>query len=118
MIIRPATHADLAAITEIYAHHVLTGTGTFEEVPPDGAETTGRMAEVQGRGLPWLVAEDAAGQAQGYAYAGPFRTRTASRFSVEDSVYVAPEAQGRGVGRDLLTAVIETCAAVGYRQMP
>jgi L-amino acid N-acyltransferase YncA len=117
VIVRDAAPADIPTITTIYAHHVLNGAGTFEEVPPDQAEMSGRVTEVQGRGLPWLVAEDAAGQVQGYAYAGLFRTRTAYRYSAEDSVYVAPTAQGRGVGRALLRAVIEVCTAAGYCQM-
>ena len=117
MIIRPATAGDLTAITTIYGHHVLKGTGTFEEIPPTEADMADRMAEVQGCGLPWFAAEGEDGRFLGYAYAGMFRSRTAYRFSVEDSVYVAPEAQGQGVGRLLLSSVIAACEAAGYRQM-
>ena len=117
MIIRDATPSDLAAITAIYGHHVLNGTGTFEEAPPTEADMAHRMAEVQGRNLPWLVAEEETGRAAGYAYAGLFRIRTAYRFTLEDSVYVAPEFQGQGVGRALLSDVLEACTQSGYRQM-
>ena len=117
MIIRAAAPTDLAAITDIYARHVLSGTGTFEEVAPSQTEMAQRMAEVQGRALPWLVGEAETGRVAGYAYAGPFRTRTAYRFTLEDSVYVAAEFQGQGVGRALLSAVLEACAVAGYRQM-
>jgi len=116
LTIRPATPADLPAIQAIYAHHVLTGTGSFEETPPDLEEMTRRYQDVTGRGLPYLVAEDDNGIA-GYAYAGLFRTRSAYRFTVEDSVYVAADRQGRGVGRQLLTALIDICRAAGVREI-
>jgi phosphinothricin acetyltransferase len=115
MRLRPATPEDVPAIQAIYAHHVLHGLGTFEEVPPSSAEMAERCAAVLDRGLPWLVAKD--GEVLGYAYAGPFRTRAAYRFTVEDSVYVAEAARGRGVGRALLTAIIAECEAMGLRQM-
>jgi L-amino acid N-acyltransferase YncA len=115
---RPALAVDTAAITAIYAHHVMTGAGTFEEIPPDEAEMAARLAAVQGRGLPWLAAVDAnSANILGYAYAGPFRLRSAYRFTVEDSVYIAAEAQGRGVGRALLEAVVAACAELGCRRM-
>jgi phosphinothricin acetyltransferase len=116
VIVRPATLADVPAIAAIYAHHVLHGVGTFEEVPPGEAEMARRLAEVEALDLPWRVAEDGA-RLLGFAYAAPFRTRAAYRFTVEDSVYVAPDAQRRGAGRATLVSVIETCAAAGYRQM-
>ncbi len=115
MRLRPAEPGDIPAIQAIYAHHVLTGLGTFEEEPPSEAEMANRCAAVLDRGLPWLVAEE--GEVLGYAYAGPFRTRAAYRFTVEDSVYVAEGARGRGVGRALLTAIIAECEAMGLRQM-
>ncbi len=105
----PAVHA-------IYAHHVLHGLASFEEVPPDEAELDRRRADIVARGLPYLVAVFD-GRVRGYAYAGPYRPRSAYRFSVEDSVYVAPDAAGRGVGRALLGEVIRHCAALGMRQM-
>lgn len=116
MIVRPAAPADAEALARIYGHHVLHGFGTFEEVPPDAAEMARRRAAVADRGLPYLLAEDA-GQVLGFAYAGPFRLRAAYRYTVEDSVYVAPEAVGRGVGRAVLGAVLEACTALGLRQV-
>ena len=116
MLIRALTSPDIPAVQAIYAHHVSHGLGTFEEVPPSLDDMAGRVAAVQSRGLPWLVAE-AEGKVLGYAYAGPFRLRSAYRFTVEDSVYVAPGAVGRGVGRALLDAVIAHCEAMGLRQM-
>lgn len=116
MIVRPATPADATAIAEIYAHHVLHGWGTFEEVPPTTEEILGRMADVAARGLPWFVAEED-GRLLGYAYAGAFRTRAAYRHTAETSVYVAHGHQGRGVGRALLAAVIAACRAANVRQL-
>lgn len=116
MIVRPADAADAAAIQAIYAHHVLHGTGTFEEVPPSLEQMAQRMADVTGRGLPWVVGEEG-GKVLGYAYASPFRLRSAYRYTAEDSVYVAPDAQGRGVGRAVLAEVIAACEALGLHQM-
>jgi L-amino acid N-acyltransferase YncA len=114
--IRPSQPDDLAAICAIYAHHVRYGLATFEEEPPDVAELARRRAELLARGLPHLVAE-LDGAVAGYAYAGPYRPRPAYRHTVEDSVYLAPEHIGRGVGRALLTQLIDACTAAGYRQM-
>ena len=116
VLVRPSTEADLPAIQAIYAHHVRTGLASFEELPPDLAEMARRRAELSGRGMPHLVAE-ADGRVLGYAYAGPYRTRIAYRFTVEDSVYVAPDATGRGLGRLLLARLIADCEALGARQM-
>lgn len=116
MIIRPATREDMDALADIYGHHVLHGLGTFEEVPPSAAELNDRREAIVGRGLPYLLAEDQ-GQVLGFAYAGPFRLRAAYRYTVEDSVYVAPGAQGRGVGRAALSAVIAACETLGIRQV-
>ena len=116
MIVRPAADGDVAAIAAIYAHHVLTGTGTFEETPPGEAEIAGRIEAVRSLGLPYLVAEDA-GRVLGYAYAAPFRPRAAYRYTAEDSVYIAPDAIGRGVGRAVLSAVIAACEQMGLRQL-
>ena len=115
-MIRAATDQDLPAIQAIYAHHVLHGLGTFEEVPPPVEELGQRLANVRARGLPWLV-WDEAGEVLGYAYAGPFRPRAAYRYTVEDSVYVAPGAARRGIGRALLGEVITACEGMGLRQM-
>ena len=114
--VRDSREEDLPIIREIYAHHVAYGFGTFEEEPPDLAELSRRRAEVLSRGLPHLVAE-AEGAVQGFAYAGPYRSRSAYRFTLEDSVYVAPAALRRGLGRSLLAELIARCAALGYRQM-
>ncbi len=121
MRIRPSQPADLPAIAAIYAHHVLHGTGTFELEPPDEAEMTRRHADVTGKGLPWLVAvapgADGDDRVLGYAYANHFRPRRAYRFCLEDSIYLAPEALGRGIGRLLLAELMARCEAQGARQM-
>jgi phosphinothricin acetyltransferase len=114
--VRDADAADMARLQAIYAHHVRHGLASFEETPPDLAEMDRRRAEVQARGLPYLVVESA-GRVEGFAYAGPYRARPAYRFTVEDSVYVAEGAGGRGLGRAALGAVIERCTALGLRQM-
>ena len=114
--LRPSTEADIPAIHAIYEHAVLHGTGTFETDVPDLAEMTRRRSEVLGRGLPWLVAEQA-GEVTGYAYANYFRPRLAYRFCLEDSIYLAPAAQGKGVGRLLLAELMTRCEAAGARQM-
>ncbi|MFN9470264.1 N-acetyltransferase family protein [Acidovorax sp.] len=115
--IRPSTDADLPAITAIYAHHVLHGTGTFEIDPPTEADMAGRRADVLGRGLPWLVAEREDGQVLGFAYANWFKPRPAYRFSAEDSIYVADSARSMGLGRQLLAALIVQAEAAGVRKL-
>lgn len=113
-----AQSTDLPAIHAIYAHHVRAGTGSFEEEPPPMAEMSRRYRAVIGKGLPWLVARDPDSQrVLGYAYAGPYHGRSAYRFTVEDSVYVHPEATGRGIGRQLLQELMRRCAVAGARQM-
>ena len=114
--IRPAHAADIPAITGIYAHAVAHGTASFELTPPDEAEMARRMNDFIGKGYPYLIAEDG-GMLAGFAYAGPYRTRLAYRHTVENSVYIAHDNHRRGVGRALLAALIETCAAGGFRQM-
>ncbi|MBP2294770.1 GNAT family N-acetyltransferase [Azospirillum rugosum] len=116
MLVRDSRPEDLERIHAIYAHHVLTGSASFEEVPPDAAELGRRRLEVLGRGLPYVVAE-IDGIVAGYAYAGPYRLRTAYRFTVEDSIYIDPAFTGRGLGRALLATVIERCTLAGCRQM-
>ena len=116
LLIRPSADADVPAIAAIYAHHVLHGGGTFELEPPDETEMRRRRADVLGKPLPWLVAERD-GELLGYAYANHFRPRPAYRFCLEDSVYVAPEAQGQAVGRLLLAELLARCTALGARQM-
>lgn len=115
--IRDSRDADLPAIARIYGHHVSHGFGSFEEVPPGAAELASRRREILAKGLPYLVAAQGHGTVLGYAYASPYRTRSAYRFTVEDSIYVSPQAARRGIGRTLLGALIERCTALGYRQM-
>ncbi len=115
-VLVPATAAHIPAITAIYAEAVVHGTASWELEPPDAAEMARRLADVQGRGYPCLAA--LAGEVVvGYAYASAYRPRPGYRFTVEDSVYVAPGWQGRGIGRRLLAAVIDATTALGYRQM-
>jgi phosphinothricin acetyltransferase len=115
-LIRPATFGDIEAITEIYRHHVLTGTASFEEIPPSAADMAARMSAILDRGLPYLSL-DLAGEVVGYAYAGPYRPRSAYRFTVEDSIYLAPGQAGRGFGRQLLERLIIDCRALDLREM-
>jgi len=120
--IRDARPEDLVRIQSIYAHHVLHGLASFAEAPPDVAEMTRRLEATRARGLPDLTAEAAARdnaglEILGYAYAGPYRPRPAYRFSVENTVYVAPGLEGQGVGRALIEALIARCTALGLRQM-
>jgi phosphinothricin acetyltransferase len=114
--IRTATTGDAAALATIYGHHVLHGLGTFEEVPPRAEEMRRRVASVLGFGLPYLVAE-LDGTVAGFAYASAFRTRAAYRYTVEDSVYIAADRLGQGIGKALLTQVIAESEALGLRQM-
>ncbi|MBF0394107.1 MAG: N-acetyltransferase [Alphaproteobacteria bacterium] len=114
--LRDAVPDDMAAVQAIYAYYVTRTCASFEEEPPDLAEVTRRHAAIVARGLPYLVAEDQ-GEVLGYAYAGPFRPRSAYRYTVEDSIYVAPHVVRRGVGGLLLDGLVERCAALGIRQM-
>ena len=116
MKLRPATLADIPAITAIYDHAVRHGTASFELEPPTEAEMTRRMQAVLDGKFPYLAA-DIDGKLAGYAYASLYRTRPAYRFTVENSVYVAPDMHRRGVGKALLERLIEECTARGYRQM-
>jgi phosphinothricin acetyltransferase len=115
-LIRPSRDGDMAAIAAIYRHHVLHGTASFETEAPDLAEMIRRRGDLVGRGLPHLVLEQA-GAIRGYAYAGPYRPRAAYGNTVENSVYLAPDAIGLGFGRRLLAVLIEQCTALGLRQM-
>lgn len=115
-LIRDATDADLPAIQAIYAHHVLTGVASFEEVPPSVDDLRARLASVRGHGLPYMVAE-IDGEIAGYCYATPYRPRAAYRHTIEDSIYVSDAYRGRGLGRVLLQALIERCEAGPWRQM-
>lgn len=114
--VRPATETDLAAVAAIYAHHVLHGSASFETEPPGTEEMARRRAALLAAGYPYLVAERG-GAVLGYAYASAYRPRAAYRDTVENSVYLRPEAIGGGIGSLLLAALIEACEARGYRQM-
>jgi L-amino acid N-acyltransferase YncA len=114
--LRPATPQDLPAIHAIYAHHVRHGLASFEEEPPSLEELRRRYDEITGRGQPYLVA-DFGGTIAGYGYCSLYRTRSAYRYSLEDSVYVRPDVAGRGVGTALLSQLIRQSEALGYRQL-
>ena len=117
MQIRDALAADLPAITAIYAHHVRTGTGTFEEDPPGEAEMAERLAKVQKAGWAWLVAEAPDGTILGYAYFTQIRDRSAYRFTAEDSIYVRDDVRGQGVGKGLVETLLSRAEACGFRQI-
>lgn len=117
ILVRPATSKDVPGITSIYAPAVIHGLASWELEPPDEAEMARRLETVTGAGYPWLVAENGEGHIFGYAYASSYRPRLAYRWTVENSVYVAEDAQGRGVGKLLLSSLIKACTAKGYRQM-
>ena len=115
-IIRPSQPEDLSAITAIYQHHVLHGTGTFEIEPPSLQDMTARREDVLSKGLPYLVIEDQ-GQVQGFAYCNWFKPRPAYRFSAEDSIYLATNASGMGWGRLLLSELCRMAEAAGIRKL-
>ncbi|MGO9423733.1 GNAT family N-acetyltransferase [Roseiarcus sp.] len=116
VLVRDASEADMAAVTDIYAHYALTSLATFEETPPALDEMLARRRASVDSGLPYLVAETSAGIA-GFAYAAAYRARPAYRFTVEDSIYVADGLRDRGVGSALLGALIERCERGPWRQM-
>jgi phosphinothricin acetyltransferase len=114
--VRPATPADLPAVQAIYAHAVATGLASFEEVPPTLEEMRRRFDDIAGQNLPYLAAE-VGGRVAGYGYCALYRTRSAYRFSLEDSIYVDRDFHGRGVGRAILEELIARCEGLGYRQI-
>ncbi len=114
--IRPAQDDDIAAITAIYSHHVLLGTGTFETTPPSAEDMAARRADVLAKGLPYLVLVDA-GQVLGFAYCNWFKPRPAYRFSAEDSVYLASGSHGKGWGRILLAELATQAERAGIRKL-
>ena len=116
MIVRPASSADVAAIHSIYAHHVLHGLASFEEEPPSLPEMRSRYDNIVSGGFPYLVAEEA-GEVLGYGYCSLYRTRSAYRYTLEDSVYVREGQHRKGVGRAILVELIARCEQLGYRQM-
>lgn len=116
MQLRPATEADIPEIQAIYAHHVLHGTGTFDEEPPSAEEMEAKFRHVVDHGWTWLVAADDTG-VLGYAYFTQFRDRSAYRYCVEDSIYVREDVRGQGVGKALVQRLIDDATAQGMRQM-
>jgi phosphinothricin acetyltransferase len=123
MIVRPATLDDAFAIAAIYGHHVLHGAGTFEEAPPSPSDIAARMKGVLDAGFPWLVVEEDDEDDEklrrivAYGYAAPYHRRSAYRYTVEDSVYVADGERGKGYGRAVLAAVIDACETLGLRRI-
>ncbi|MDL2404075.1 N-acetyltransferase family protein [Rhizobium calliandrae] len=115
--LRNVTPTDLPFITSIYCDSVLHGTASYEIIPPNEKEMAGRFQAIRDKGYPYIAAEDEDGAFLGYAYASAFRTRPAYRWMVEDSIYLAPEARGRGIGKVLLAALVETSKTLGFRQM-
>jgi len=116
MEIRAASLDDLADCQAIYAHHVLLGTGTFEEIPPPLEEITARWQTITGAGCAYLVAIDASG-VLGFGYYAQFRNRSAYRYAAEDSVYVRETVRGQGVGKAVVAALLSHAAAAGFTQM-
>ena len=116
MQVRAAAEDDIPAVHAIYAHHVANGLASFEEQPPSRDELLRRYREVTGQGLPYIVAEFGA-EVAGYGYCALYRTRSAYRYALEDSVYVRHDMHGRGVGSALLAELIRRCEALGYRQL-
>jgi phosphinothricin acetyltransferase len=116
MPVRPAAPQDLPAIQAIYAHHVLNGLASFEEVPPPVEEMRRRYEEVVRQGLPYLAAEEK-GEILGYGYCTLYRTRSAYRYTLEDSIYVKQGFQGKGIGRAVLKELIARCETLNYRQI-
>ena len=114
--IRPSTDTDVAAITDIYQHHVLHGTGTFEITPPTPEDMAGRRQDVLAKSLPYLVLEEDS-TVVGFAYCNWFKPRPAYRFSAEDSIYLAPTASGRGMGKLLLTELMGQAERAGVRKL-
>ncbi|WP_278234477.1 GNAT family N-acetyltransferase [Isoptericola sp. AK164] len=114
--VRRATAADLDAVAAVLAPYVARTAVTFDEQPPTDADWRGRLAEADARGLPFLVAE-LDGGVVGYAYAAPWRPKAAYRDTVEDTIYLTPSAQGRGVGTRLLSALLDACTVAGVRQV-
>jgi phosphinothricin acetyltransferase len=116
LLVRDAIPADMEQVQAIYAFYVTRTCASFEETPPTIEEMEKRLAKTRERGLPYLVAESDS-EVIGFTYAGPFRFRSAYRYTIEDSIYVAPSVTRRGVGSTLLSALIERCTDLGYRQM-
>jgi L-amino acid N-acyltransferase YncA len=116
LAIRPCLEEDLGAVQRIYSHYVLHATATFETVPPNAGDWQRKRTEIEAVGLPFIVAT-LADQVVGYAFCSRWRPRPAYRFTVEDSIYIAPEYVGRGIGSRLLPALLDECESIGARQV-
>jgi len=116
LVIRPSCDDDLAEITSIYPHHVYHSVASFEEIPPDADELSHRRREIIAQGLPYLVAERS-GRILGYCYASHYHSRSGYRFTLEDSIYIDAAELRHGIGRALLSTLVERCSELGYRQM-
>src|SRR5271169_2408555 len=116
VVIRPSREGDVPEIAAIYRYHVLHGLASFEEIPPDPDELASRRRDILARGLPYTVVERS-GHVLGYCYAAPYRTRSAYRFTLEDSIYIDNAEVGRGLGRALLATLLDRCTELGYRRM-
>ena len=116
MLLRPAAAQDIPAIQSIYAYHVLNGLASFEEEPPSLEEMRRRFEDVTRQGLPYLAAEEN-GEVLGYGYCTLYRTRSAYRYCLEDSIYLKNGLQGKGIGKALLAELIARCEALNYRQI-
>lgn len=114
--LRDATADDMPEVARLYGHYVQTSCATFEEAPPTADDMRARLGAIRETGLPWRIAESD-GMLVGYVYASRFRARSAYRYTVENSVYVAPGQVGRGAGMALMRDLIRDCTALGYRQM-
>jgi phosphinothricin acetyltransferase len=117
MLVRPAAPQDLPAIQSIYGHHVMHGLASFEEVAPPLEEMRRRFEDITRQGFPYLVAEQRGGEILGYGYCSLYRTRSAYRHTLEDSIYVKQGQQGKGVGKAVLKELIARCTALNYRQI-
>jgi len=117
IFLRDASSSDLPAITAIYRESVLNGVASYEIIPPEQSEMAARFSAITGQSYPYIAAIGEDGNLLGYAYASAFRTRPAYRWMVEDSIYLGPEARGRGIGRLLLAELIRRCTDLGFRQM-
>jgi L-amino acid N-acyltransferase YncA len=116
VVVCPATSADLAGVAGIFAHYVTNTVITFEEIPFTAAQWHDKLNDLTDRGLPFLIAR-MGGEVAGFAYAAPWRPKPAYRHTVEDSIYLAPDRTGRGLGRVLLSALLTRCTEAGMRQM-
>lgn len=115
--IRPVADADLPAIRDIYNHYVRSSTVTFDEIESTVGEWEGKAARIAAAGIPFLVAETPEGEVLGYALGQPWSAKSAYRFTIENSIYLAPAAAGRGVGRALLAVFLDRCRDAGLRQV-